>query len=111
MKNKITIACMAIGLAAMAYAQTPTPAPLNVPLASSVNATTTTTVTQAVNEVRIDFILIMPDAGKMVVKIQPLNEEITIEGNNYKEFSDAFRTALAAKLKTHIDAHIAAKGN
>ncbi len=104
---------MLVGLAAIAFSQTPapapTPAPLNVPLATSINATTTTTTTSQVTEVKIQFIVITPDEGRMVVKIQPLNEDVIISGDEYKEFSDSFRAALAGKLKQKIDAYLAAK--
>ena len=79
---------------------------MQIPLTTPVPVTETITQTSERASVEIEFAYADFRAGKVVVKIQPWNAEVVIQGEAYETIRAQFEAGLAAAFAPAITAYL-----
>lgn len=77
---------------------------MNIPLPQPVPVQETVVTTTSRESATVDFILASFTEGRVTVKVQPWNREITIEGAAYEAMRTSFEGALTQALAPAIAA-------
>lgn len=79
---------------------------MNIPLETPVPVTETVTQTTERTSADIQFAYADFEAGKVVVKIQPWNAEVVIQGAAYETIRAQFEAGLAAAFAPAITSYL-----